>query len=447
MTWCARCDVLTTVSAGDPCPACGVPALDAAPVSGRSRSPIQVLELEEAPIVIMPDAVDSTDASVESSPRQSRPRAALSRLRRHPRLIALALTAALIGAVYAGTRLEPAAGPTTQPSATPSESPGPAGPVLGEPANGWAVFALEHSFTVIALATGAEHSIEVAGSILEFAPSPMGGRIAYTDEVRVLYVTTAQGDSPVTIATEVNSFSWTPDGDALVVGRSQTDGRGGERMRIELISLLDRTPLLLMESQGYAGPVVSSGFTHLVTLYDGDTPSVFDLQPGSKPRLIRKNAWLLDASTDGRRVLLATNNGQRLIMLDLKTKKARRIGPELFLTSAARFSPDGRTAAIMGTSHFTLEGQCHEVEGTCAPSPYPTDQTLWSLDVKTLELRSIRAWPSPEFASAPVWGPSRWVFIVDSQRPVAVSMIDPSKPAVEFITEHGVVGTAPKYLA
>jgi hypothetical protein len=446
MTWCARCDVLTTVSAGDPCPACGVPALDAAPVSGRSRSPIQVLELEDAPIIRIPETDSETaNTSVEPSAPMTR-RSVLSRLRRHSRLITLALAAVIIGSVYLGTRPHLREGSNATPTATPSDPPA-AAPVLGEPANGWAVFALEHQFTLIDLATGAEHSIEVAGSIMDFAPSPKGGHIAYADEARVLYVTTAQGQAPVTLATEVSSFSWTPDGDALVVGRSQTDGRGGERMRIELISLADRTPLLLMESQWFAGPVISSGFTHLVTLYEGDTPSVFDLQPGSKPRLIRKNAALLDASIDGRRALLATNNGQRLIMFDMKTKKARRIGPEIFLTSAAKFSPDGRTAAVNGTSHFKLEeSHCEGPEATCTLYPYPTDQTLWSLDVKTLELRSIRSWPSPEFASAPVWGPNGWVFMADSQRPVAYFMTDPSKPSVEFMTDTGI-GTPPKYLA
>jgi hypothetical protein len=444
MTWCARCDVLTTVSVGDPCPACGVPTLDTAPVSGRSRSPIQVLELEEAPIIQI-DAGVETDASIELSFQPFRRRAVSSRLRGHSRLIALALTAALIAGVYAGTRPDLSPRAKAEPTATPTDPP-VAGPVLGEPANGWAVFALEHQFTLIDLPTGAQHSIEVAGSIQDFAPSPKGGRIAYTDEVRVLYVTTAQGSAPVTIATEVNSFSWTPDGDALVVGRSQTDGRGVERMRIELISLRDRTPLLLIESSLYAGPIISSGFTHLLTLYEGDTPSVFDLQPGTEPRLIRKNAALLDASTDGRRVLLATNNGQRLIVLDMKTKKARRIGPEFFFTTAAKFSPDGRTAAINGTSHFTLEQSlCHEIEGPCAAYPFPKDQTLWSLDMKTLELRSIRSWPGPEFASPPVWGPNGWIFMVDSQRPLAISMTDPSKASVEFKTDYLVV--APKYLA
>ncbi|MEX2556304.1 MAG: hypothetical protein WEB06_11795 [Actinomycetota bacterium] len=416
---------------------------------GKARSPIQVLELEEAPIVHIPDAgLDTTDPSVEPSKPQSRRRAVLSRLRAHSRLIAIALTTALVGAVYVGTRPDPEAGSRAQPTGTPTASPAPQGPVLREPANGWAVFALEHGFTLLDLPTGAEHSIEVEGSILEFAPSPRGGRIAYTDEVRVLYVTTAQGRAPVTIATEVSSFSWTPDGDALVVGRSQTDGQGSERMRVELISLADRTPLLLMESQWFAGPVISSGFTHLVTLYEGDTPSVFDLQPGSKPRLIRKNAALLDASTDGRHALLATNNGQRLIMVDLQTKKARRIGPDIFLTAAAKFSPDGRTAAVTGTSHFTLEeSHCEAPEATCDRYPYPTDQTLWSLDVKTLELSSIRSWPSPEFASAPVWGPNGWVFMANSQGPVAISMTDPSKTPVEFTTTYGAAETAPKYLA
>ena len=68
-------------------------------------------------------------------------------------------------------------------------------------------------------------------------------------------------------------------------------------MRIELINTTDRSPLLLMESSGFAGPVISAGFMHLVTLYDDDAPSVFDLRPGSKPRMIRKNAVLLDATT------------------------------------------------------------------------------------------------------------------------------------------------------
>ena len=447
MTWCARCDVLTTVAAGDPCPECGVPTLDAAPVSTKARSPIQVLELEEAPIVHVANAdVGSGEPSIEPIEPPSHRRALVSRFRDHSRLFALALTAALIGVVYLATR--PALAPRSQatPTATPSVSP-PLGPVLGEPANGRVVFAFEHHFTLIDLPTGAERRIEIDGSIIDFAPSPTGGRIAYTDEARVLYLTTSQGTAPVTLATEVNSFSWTPDGDALVVGRSQTDGRGAERMRIELIGITDRMPLLLMESHRYAGPVIAAGFTHLVTLYEEDAPSVVDLQPGSEPRVIRKNASLLDASPDGRRLLLATNNGQRLIMLDMKTKKARRIGPEIFLTSAARFSPDGRTAAVTGTSHFRLESHCDDIEGTCTPYPFPTDQTLWSLDVETLALRSIWSWPGPEFASAPVWGPNGWVFMVDSLRPVAYSLTDPSKPPIELLTDYADAATPPKYLA
>jgi hypothetical protein len=438
--------VLTTVSVGDPCPACGVPTLDTAPVSGRSRSPIQVLELEEAPIIQVVDAAVETDASIELSPQPIRRRALSSRLRGHSRLIALALTAALIAGVYAGTRPDLSPRAKAAPTATPTDPP-VYGPVLGEPANGWVVFQFDHRFTLIDLPTGTEHSIEVNAPILDFAPSPRGGHIAYTDEARILYVTTAQGEAPFTLAAEVDSFSWTPDGDALVVGRSQTDGRGAARTRIELINMTDRLPLLLMEADGYTGPVFSAGFTNLVTLYEGDTPSVFDLQPGRKPRLLRKNAWLLDASPDGRRAVLATNRGQRLIMLDMKTKKARRIGPEIFLASSAKFSPDGRTVAVNGTSHFTMEQNCDLHEGGCQTYPFPTDQSLWSLDVKTLELRSVRSWPGAEFASPPVWGPNGWVFMLDGQRPIAISMTDASKASVEFLTHYAVFEGVPMYLA
>ena len=445
MTWCARCDVLTMVDVGDPCPACGVPALDTNPVSGKVRSPSQVLELEEAPVIHIADAVvETAQDPIEAGSKPIPGRPVMTRLRRHSRVIAFALTAALIGVVYIGTRPDLRRPSKALPTATPSVYPGP-GAVLGEPANGWALFALEHHFTLLDLATGVERNIEVAGSIQNFAPSPRGGRIAYTDEARILYIITTQGEAPVTIASEVNTFSWTQDGEALVVGRSQTDERGAERMRIELIGLRDRTPLLLSESALYAGAIISSGFAHLVTLYENDTPSVFDLQPGSKPRLIRKNATLLDASADGRRVLLATNNGLRLIMLDMKTKKARRIGPERFLATAAKFAPDGQTAAINGTTNFALESGCEDAQGTtCTVYPFPADQTLWSLDVKTLEMRSIRSWPGPEFASPPVWGPNGWIFMVDTQRTLAISITEPSKAPVEFKIDF--LGLAPKYL-
>ena len=161
MTWCARCDVLTTVSVGEPCPACGVPALDAAPVSGKARSPIQVLELEEAPIIHIAAADAETGEPINIEPPPHRG-AALSRLRGRPRLIAVALTAALIGVVYLGTRPALRSRSKATPTATPSTSPA-LGPVLGEPANGWAVFAFEHHFTLIDLPTGAEHRIEIDG--------------------------------------------------------------------------------------------------------------------------------------------------------------------------------------------------------------------------------------------------------------------------------------------
>jgi hypothetical protein len=100
MAWCARCDVLTSVSVGAPCPSCGVPTLDASPVSRDLRSPIQVLELEEAPVLQIAESVlEIADASAEPPTETSRRRAGSSRLRRHPRLIAITLAAALAGAV------------------------------------------------------------------------------------------------------------------------------------------------------------------------------------------------------------------------------------------------------------------------------------------------------------------------------------------------------------
>lgn len=446
MTWCARCDELTMGSAGDACATCGATTLDATPVSTGRRALAQVLELEAPPINVT-DETTVRPAPADAIAQHGRN---LRVIVGRSRLVAAVLVTLLVGGTYIGVLSGRRPASTGKPSArpTPTASVQTATlPPLGEAAPGWIVFPFQEGFTLVELSTGRATTVRLPVAVFQLIPSPKGQQIAYLDDARVLQITDRYGNNTTPIATEVNYFSWTPNGEQLVVARSQMDGRGRERTRLELISITDRHPVLLAETRSSVIAVMTRRAVHLATLWEDEATNVYEVTPGSL-KLVRKNATLLDVSPDGRHALVATQGRPQLLMIDLNTLKAKRIGPSRFLTMAATFSSDGRTVAISGTPHFTIEAaHCEDSLGTCEPFPVANDQILWALDMESLALRTIEAWPTSDFAGPPVWGPEGWLLLQIGQRSVAISVIDPSRPSVEFTGDYAHDWLSPQYLA
>lgn len=445
MTWCARCDEITTGPAGAECPSCGAPTLEATNTGGlRSGSRVQVLELEEAPAIVDAEIIAETPA-IESSPSRRRLQPTM---KRRTRIIASILVLAMAGGVYAIARPRPAASPATRPETHSTPTPGSevVAPPLGEPAAGSILFGFQTGFMILDLRTGNQKTVDLGTDVMSFAPAPRGERIAYLDSASVLIVTTPYTEERIPIASEVRYFTWTPDGQTLIVVRSQADARGRDRHRIESISLNDRTPVLLAETYGYPSTLASNGGMTLVTIYEKESPNVYEVQPGEL-RLVRKGASLLDVSPDGRRALVATQESPSLLMINLNTLHAKRVGPRRFLASAAQFSRDGQTVAVTGTPHFTMELACEDEGSPCHDYPYASDQILWALDMKSIELRSIEAWSTPDVAGPPVWGPDSWVFVQAGERALAISMTDASRPNIDLDRDPSASWGNPAYLA
>lgn len=445
MTWCARCDVLTTGSAGDACPSCGEPILETTSGPRRSRPGTQLLELEAPPSI---DVIEPPTAP--SLPPAAPPRARFSAMSsRRSRALAALLVLAIAGGTYIGvanrTGKRPVPAGSTTPTAEHTPATGPLVPPLGSDVTGWIVFPAQRGFTVLELSTGRYKEIDLNTDVYMLATSPATRRIAFIDGFRVLNVTNQNGDFPMPIASEVDSFSWTQNGEAVVVARSQMDARGRSRTRIELISIEERTTLLLAETRLGVSSVMSRSGRHLVTVYE-DSPSIYEAAPGSF-RLIRRDALVLDLSPDGRYVLVSSPERSATVhMLDLATGKARRVGPKRFLGMAARFSRDGRRIALTGTPNVVVETGCEDPAGTCREYFVANDVILWTLDPKTLELRSIQA-AGPDGMSSPVWGPAEWLLIQTGSRPIAIRLDDPSHATVRFDGDFPQDWLEPQYLS
>ena len=321
----------------------------------------------------------------------------------------------------------------------------PVAPPLGSDVTGWIVFPAQRGFTALELSTGRHEEIDLNTDVYMLATAPATRRVAYIDGYRVLNVTNQNGDFPAPIASEVDFFSWTQNGDGVVVARSQMDGRGRARTRIELISIEERTTLLLAETRLAVSAVVSRSGRHLVTVYE-EGPSIYEAAPGSF-RLIRREAFVLDLSPDGRHALIASPEHTATVhMLDLATGKIRRVGPKHFLGMSATFSRDGKRIALTGTPNLLVETGCEDMAGSCREYFVANDVILWTLDPKTLELRSIQA-AGPDGMSNPIWGPQGWLLIQTGARPVAINLDDPSHATVRFDGDFPQDWLEPHYLS
>lgn len=197
-----------------------------------------------------------------------------------------------------------------------------------------------------------------------------------------------------------------------------------------MISVEDRGSLLLAETRHNVGTVVSRSGRHMVTVYDDEGPSIYEVAPRTF-RLVSRDATLLDLSPDGTHALISFYRDARLRMLDMETGETRRVGPKRFLSSAARFSPDGRRVALTGTPNVFVETECEEAQSPCEPFFTANDVILWTLDPSTLKMRSILAAGSNGM-SAPVWGPEGWLLIQSGSRSIAVPIDEPSRATVRF---------------
>lgn len=464
MTWCPRCDSLDGAEAGGPCPHCGAITLDPSPRRAAPRGTLQVLETEPeaAPEHEAPAAGQAT-ATAGAPPRGRIPRllrsgrARLFRLARPTRGLAFLLVVGVLGATYLLGRTTdrdaaraPASQPTAEPPApttVPTAKPTSL-PPLGRPEPGWLVApAEEGGLAALSLLDGEVSEIELAPDLEEFAFS--GRRVAFTvSSSRVLSIAVpherlADGyEPPIAIASEVDSFSWTHDGKALVLVRTQEDARGDTRTRVEL-QPLDEGAKLLFETTAPVGTVLSRQGTHLIDVYAGGNPSVYEIMGPRSLRLVRRGVRLVDLSPDGERALVAPPREPGLFMLTVGTGSLRRIGPKNLVVPEARFGPDGRTVALIGTTNFRRELYC-EGDGPCDPEPelVPNDLILWRYDVAAGALRKMFVSSRPDLSNL-TWGPKgEWLFFVNGESTWALSLKTGQSVGIEALPPSPGAGLA-----
>jgi hypothetical protein len=400
MAWCPRCDVRVETAPGAPCPTCAATTFDPAPAERPGRR-VVVLDAETPPAA--PPATETSPEIPTAAPRRPR------------RSVAVALVLAILGAAtlaattlrVGGRRAAPAASATPTPTVT-------SAPPLGRPLPGSIMAVARGEVRLLRLVDGHVDRVQLTGEVVDALSSPDRRRLAYVDQTRLLWVVTPATGLRMPLVTEVDSFRWESD-DVLDVVRSFVTTRG-QRTRLERVSVGGRLTDPVLETDRPARAFLARGDVRLVELTDvTGVSSVHAIGPKGQLRLLRGAAALLDLSPDGRTALVADQRSPGLVLLDPVRGRARTAAR--LVATAARFSPDGRAAGVVGSASYAIEEVCAGDLGPCPRLAVPRGATLFVLDLVGGEPRALL---EARAMSRPAWGPEGWLLVVAEGRILAV---------------------------